>query len=263
VRELTAAAGRVASGDLEQRVPVRSRDELGLLTARFNQMSADLGRAVAPRRQMTADIAHDPRTPLTVIAGYLEALRDQVPTPTPERFATLHAETRLLLRLVEDLHTLSLADAGELSLQRQPIAPRQLLGRVADTYRHAAAQQGVALAVEAAPTLPEVEGDPEHLARVLGNLVSNAPRHTPAGGQIALHALPAEAGVRIPVADTGAGIARSTCRASSSASTGATPPAPWRTAAPAWAWPSSARWSRPTAAPSPSPAPPAGAPPSP
>ena len=207
VHELTAAAGRIAGGDLAQWVPVRSRDELGVLAAQFNQMSKDLARATALRRQMTADIAHDLRTPLTVIAGYLEALRDRVLTPTPERFATLYAETQLLLRLVEDLHTLSLADAGELPLQRQPIAPRQLLARVADTYRHAAEQQGVELTAQAEPTLPELSVDPEHLARVLGNLVSNALRHTPPGGQVTLAARAAPAGVQLIVADTGTGIA--------------------------------------------------------
>ena len=207
VRDLTAAAERIAAGDLEQRAPVRSRDELGRLTAQFNQMSANLAHATALRRQMTADIAHDLRTPLTVIAGYLEALRDRVLQPTPERFATLYDETQLLLRLVEELHTLSLADAGELPLHRQPVAPRALLERAVETYRHAAEQQGVALIVEAEPGLPAACVDPEHLARVLGNLVSNALRHTPRGGRITLAARPAPAGVALVVADTGAGIA--------------------------------------------------------
>jgi signal transduction histidine kinase len=206
VRELTAAAERIAAGDLEQRVPVRSRDELGLLADQFNQMSKDLARATALRRQMTADIAHDLRTPLTVIIGYLEALRDQVLPPTPERFATLYAETQLLLRLVEDLHTLSLADAGELPLQRQLIAPSRLLERVAATYRHTAEQQGVELVVEAEATVPEASVDPERMARALGNLVSNALRHTPAGGRVTLAARAAPSGVELIVADSGAGI---------------------------------------------------------
>jgi signal transduction histidine kinase len=206
-RELTAAAGRIAAGDLSVRVPVRSRDELGLLAAQFNRMGEDLARANALRRQMTADIAHDLRTPLTVIAGYLEALRDRVLPPTPERFGTMHAETQLLLRLVEDLHTLSLADAGELPLHRQPLAPRGLLDRVAETYRHAAQERGIALVVEADPAVPELSGDPEYLARVLGNLVSNALRHTPVGGKVTLAARPAPGGVRLTVADTGSGIA--------------------------------------------------------
>ena len=188
VRELTGAAEKIAAGDIEQRVPVRSRDELGLLAAQFNRMSADLARATRLRRQMTADVAHDLRTPLTVIAGYLEALRDQVLKPTPERFATMYDETQLLLHLVDDLHTLSLADAGELRLERQPIAPCQLLERVAAIYRHVAEQQRVALAIQADQGLPEICVDVEQITRALSNLVSNALRYTSSGGTITLSA---------------------------------------------------------------------------
>jgi signal transduction histidine kinase len=188
VRELTAAAERIAGGDLAQQVPVRSRDELGALAGQFNHMSADLARATRLRQQMTADVAHDLRTPLTVIAGYLEALRDQVLKPTPERFAMMHDETQLLLHLADDLHTLSLADTGELPLDRRPIAPRQLLERVAQIYQHAAEQAGVALLLDVADALPDVCVDVEQIARALSNLVSNALRYTPAGGTITLRA---------------------------------------------------------------------------
>jgi signal transduction histidine kinase len=225
VRELTAAAERIAGGDLSQQVPVRSRDELGALAGQFNHMSADLARATRLRQQMTADVAHDLRTPLTVIAGYLEALRDQVLKPTPERFAMMHDETQLLLRLADDLHTLSLADAGELPLDHRPIAPRQLLERVAQTYRHAADQSGVALQLDVGVALPEVCVDVEQLTRALSNLVSNALRYTPIGGTITLRArtevrglrtetpehqtsiLSPQSSVLITVEDTGAGIA--------------------------------------------------------
>lgn len=207
VRELTAAAGHIASGDLDQRVPVRSRDELGLLAVQFNQMVADLARANALRRQMTADIAHDLRTPLTVIAGYLEALRDETLKPTSERFATLYGEIQLLLRLVEDLHTLSLADAGELALQAQSIEARPLLEQVVDRYRHLADQQGVELVVTTSEPLPTLRGDPEHLARVLGNLVGNALRHTPRGGRVLLDGHAVSSGIQLSVVDTGTGIA--------------------------------------------------------
>src|SRR5262245_55700800 len=189
VRELTAATQKIAAGDLEQQVPVRSRDELGALAVQFNHMSADLARATQLHRQMTADIAHDLRTPLTVIAGYLEALRDQVLKPTPERFATMYEETQLLLHLVEDLHTLSLADAGRLPLERRPVAPRQLLERVADAYRDAAEHNGVALCVLSDDALPEVCVDVGQMTRVLSNLVSNSLRYTPSGGTITLSAM--------------------------------------------------------------------------
>jgi signal transduction histidine kinase len=137
---------------------------------------------------MTADVAHDLRTPLTVIAGYLEALRDRVLQPTPERLNAMYDETRFLLHLVDDLHTITLADANELALERRPLDPRPLLERVASVYHDAAAQQGVALRIEAPATLPPIDGDGEQLARALSNLVNNALRYTGAGGSITLRA---------------------------------------------------------------------------
>ena len=207
VRDLTNAARQIASGELGQQVPVRSRDELGLLASQFNAMSADLARATELRQRMTADIAHDLRTPLTVIAGYLEALRDEGLRPTPARFTAMYDETQVLLRLVEDLHTLSLADAGELVLRRQRVDPAQLLARVAQTYGDVAARAGVELHVEVASGLPLLDVDAEQLTRALGNLVSNALRYTPPGGQVTLRAERAPGGVALVVADTGIGIA--------------------------------------------------------
>lgn len=206
VRELTAALHAMAGGEAQQAVPVRSRDELGQLSLAFNQMNADLAYANQQRRQMTADIAHDLRTPVTVIAGYLEALRDGVLPPTPERFAILYEEAQHLHGLIEDLRTLSLADAGELTLHRQSTAPQALLQRIADTYRHQAEQVDVALVVQAAPDLPEVAVDPTRMVQVLGNLVSNAIRFTPTGGTITLGARHAGADLLLTVADTGQGI---------------------------------------------------------
>lgn len=206
LRELTTATHQLASGGLGHQVPVRSRDELGELATQFNHMSADLAHANQLRRQMTADIAHDLRTPLTVISGYLESLRDQVLKPTPERFATLYDETQILQRLVDDLHTLSLADAGELRLQRRPTAPEQVLARVAETFSHAAEQAGVRLEAQAEPGLPAVNVDYERLSRAIGNLVSNALRYTPAGGHIYLGAVGRPGSVVLSVADTGSGI---------------------------------------------------------
>lgn len=207
LRELTAAISAMAAGNLEQRVSVRSRDELGDLAAAFNQMSADLAHSNDLRRQMTADIAHDLRSPLTVIAGYLEALRDGVLTPTPARFEAMHAESQHLLRLVEDLRTLSLADAGELTLNRQAVSPLALLERLGTAYQHQAAQRGVALKVEAVGDLPDLNVDAERMVQVLGNLISNALRYTPAGGEIVLGATSEDLTPRLTVRDTGAGIA--------------------------------------------------------
>ena len=210
LRELTAATRAMASGNLGQQVTVRSEDELGELAASFNQMSGDLARAREARRQMTADIAHELRTPLTVISGYLESLRDGVLKPDAAQFDVMYDEAQHLQRLVEDLRTLSLADAGELTLNLRPVAPQALLERSAVAYRHQAQQQNVALHVEAAPALPEVNVDPERMAQVLDNLVSNALRYTPDGGQITLSAKHQAGFVLLTVQDTGAGIAPDT-----------------------------------------------------
>jgi signal transduction histidine kinase len=198
----------MASGELAQRVPVRSQDELGELATSFNQMSADLARANELRQQMTADIAHDLRTPITVISGYMESLRDGVLEPSPDRFEVIYNEAQQLKRLVEDLRTLSLADAGELVLQKARLSPKVLLDRVVAAYGHRAQQQEVVLRMASGPDVPEVPVDAERMAQVLGNLVTNALRHTPAGGQITLsahHQAPAS-DVELVVQDTGAGI---------------------------------------------------------
>jgi signal transduction histidine kinase len=206
LRELTAAIRSMARGELGQEVPVRSQDELGALTAAFNQMSADLARANEARRQMTADIAHDLRTPLTVLSGYIESLRDGVLQPSRARYDTLYAEAQHLQRLVDDLRTLSLADAGELDLNRQTMPPEDLLERLRATYAHQAGQAGIALEVQTEADLPEIDLDPDRMIQVLGNLISNALRYTPQGGRIALIAQAQNGNVRLMVRDTGQGI---------------------------------------------------------
>jgi signal transduction histidine kinase len=206
LREMTIATRALAKGELEQTVPVHSQDELGELATAFNRMSADLARANELRRQMTADIAHDLRTPLTVIAGYIESLRDGVLSPSPARLDAMYNEAQHLQRLVEDLRVLSLADAGELPLNRQPVSPHCLIERLAASFSHHAAQQNITLTVEAAPELPEINADQERMVQVLSNLVSNALRHTPDGGTITLSAQHQAGTVVLGVQDNGEGI---------------------------------------------------------
>ena len=206
LRELTEATERIASGHLEQQVPVRSRDEIGMLATQFNRMSADLARSHQLRHQMTADIAHDLRTPLTVLSGYMEAMRDDVLKPTPARFSTMYDETQLLLHLVEDLHTLSLADAGELPSNRRSLDPRSLVERVAATYHHIGEQQGVTINAVSPESMPQINVDAEQMARVLNNLVSNALRYTPAGGSVTVSTQTVGDRVELRVSDTGSGI---------------------------------------------------------
>jgi two-component system sensor histidine kinase BaeS len=207
IRELTLATRALAKGELGQQVSVRTRDELGELAASFNQMSADLARASELRRQMMADIAHELRTPLSLILGYTESLSDGKLPPSQETFDIMHDEAQHLSRLVDDLRTLSLADAGELPLTRQPLDVRALLERVMAAHLPEAQRRGVSIRVETAPTLPAVEADPGRMAQVLENLVSNALGYTSEGGQISLSA-EADGGMLVlRVRDNGAGIA--------------------------------------------------------
>lgn len=207
IHELKEATEAIAQGNLGRQVNIHSKDELGDLAMSFNKMSADLEKATQSRRQMTADVAHDLRTPLSVLAGYTEALTDGKLPGNPEIYGVLHQETQYLRRLVDDLRVLSLADSGELSLNIQLIRPQTLLEQAATRHAVAAAQNGVALRVELAPDLPQVEVDPERMAQVFDNLIGNALRHTPSGGEIILAAGLAEGRVQLRVQDNGSGIA--------------------------------------------------------
>jgi len=206
LRELTAATRAVARGVLGAQVTSRSRDEVGQLVEAFNRMSHELAEANELRRRMTADIAHDLRTPLTVLSGYLEALRDGDLPPSRERFEMMYVEARHLGRLVEDLRTLSLADAGELPLHRERIRSADLLERVADAFARRADEVGVTLTVDAGPSAPDIQGDADRLAQVLGNLIGNALRYTSRGGRIVLVADRRGDSAVLEVRDTGRGI---------------------------------------------------------
>jgi len=206
VRELTRAARAVSRGDLQQQIKVRGDDELGDLARAFNQMSADLVRSQAQRRQMTADISHELRTPLSLILGHTEALADGVLEPTQESFDVLYDEARHLTRLVDDLHTLSLSEAGELSLECEPTAPEDLVQSAVAAHTASAEAKGIRLQAEVALPLPEVDVDPDRIMQVLNNLLSNAQRYTPAGGQIVVSARQAGSAVQFRVQDTGPGL---------------------------------------------------------
>ncbi len=205
VRELTAATRVLADGDLGHQVPVRTKDEIGELARSFNQMSADLAHANQLRRQMTADIAHDLRTPLSVILGYSEALADGKLSGAPETYEAMYIQAQQLNRLIEDLRTLSLADAGQISLMRRPVEPRGLLEHTALAYLPAAEGRDVSLSVEG-ETVPPVSVDPDRLLQVLGNLVGNALRHTPNGGRVVLSAARSNDDLLLRVQDSGPGI---------------------------------------------------------
>ncbi|MEO6063728.1 MAG: HAMP domain-containing sensor histidine kinase [Thermoflexales bacterium] len=207
LRDMTVAIRAMAGGNLKQAVKVSSTDELGELAAAFNHMSADMDRLTQSRRQMTADIAHDLRTPLTVIGGYIESMRDGVLKPTQERLGIVAGEVQHLQRLVNDLGTLAQAEGGEMRLNREALAPASVLRTMARTYQPLAEKQGITVIVDAAPSLPRINADPDRLTQVFGNLVTNALRHTPNGGTITFGAQTAGHTVALTVSDTGEGIA--------------------------------------------------------
>ena len=206
LRQLTAAAQNMAGGDLEQQVDVRSKDEIGQLAAAFNQMSLEIARVNRLRRQMTADIAHDLRTPLTVISGYIESMRDGVLKPTPERLAMIYGEIERLDALVNDLRLLSQVEAGELPIHPQSLAPETLLHRAAAPFQHRAEQQMITIRVEAQENLPVLNLDEARMMQVLSNLIANALQFTPTDGEITLRALKEGGEVSLLVSDTGLGI---------------------------------------------------------
>lgn len=207
--DLVTAADGVARGDLGVRVAVRGRGEIARLAEAFNHMTGELQRADQQRRNLTADVAHELRTPLHVIQGNLEGILDGVYVPTPDHINATLSETRALARLVDDLQTLSLAEAGRLPLAHEPVDVAELLADVATSFSGQAEAAGIGLAAQVNDAAGlVVVGDWGRLDQVLSNLVANALRHTGSGGAIALSATAgAPSEVRITVADSGEGIA--------------------------------------------------------
>ena len=206
IRELTRATHAVSEGELSQQVPVRSKDELGELAQAFNKMSAELSRSINARKQMTADIAHELRTPLSLILGHAEAVHDGVLPPSNENFEIIREEAARLEHLINDLRMLSLADAGELSMQVETVEPQRLFHEVAALYQYQAQKRNISLETDIAPQLPLIEVDPGRMTQVLTNILDNALRHTPEGGRILLTAQEAESMVEFSVQDSGLGL---------------------------------------------------------
>ena len=206
--DIMSAADAVAEGDLSVRVPVRGSGEFNRLAESFNRMTEELARADQQRRNLTADVAHELRTPLHIIQGNLEGILDGVYQPTAEHISATLDETRQLTRLVDDLRTLSLAEAGQLPLMLEAVDVAELLADVGTSFSGQAEAAGIDLRVQVdgAPPSLTITADFGRLNQVLSNLTANALRHTPAGGTITLRTTPTPDGVRIIVSDTGEGI---------------------------------------------------------
>lgn len=207
IRELTKATHNMANGELGQHVPIRSRDEIGELAQSFNKMSSDLAHSFNLRKQMTADIAHELRTPLTLILGHAEGVKDGVLEPSRENFEIIREEAERLDHLVRDLRTLSLADAGELSVDFQPVDANALMIDVHAHYLTLFNQKRIALDLNLDTAILQADIDPERFSQVLNNILDNALHHTPEGGRVELKTQLTEDRIQLSVKDSGEGVA--------------------------------------------------------
>ena len=208
LREMAAAAKAMARGDYTRRVRATSRDEVGDLARAFNTMAADLADVDAMRRDLIANVSHELRTPISALRAVLENLVDGVSRPDPETLASMLRQTERLGRLVTQLLDLSRLESGAMPLQVTEFAARPFLDRVCDDARYARSQvsgNDAAVRVEAADGVV-VAGDMERVHQVVTNLVDNALRHSPDGGEVVVHARDDGANVVIEVADRGPGI---------------------------------------------------------
>ncbi len=203
---LAVASNKIAAGDLKARAVVRGEDEIAQVGRAFNAMADNLARSETARRNMLADVAHELRNPIGVIQSHLEAMLDGVFSTTPDQIASLHDETMLLARLVDDLRDLALADAGQLSLTRQKTDLRALANKTVEAFRVQAAENQIALTSDLATSLPSLNLDAQRIEQVLRNLIGNALRYTPAGGRVTVRLLKEEKAARAEVSDTGPGI---------------------------------------------------------
>lgn len=207
VRALAAAARQVAAGRYDVHLPAAALGpEFDTLTGSFAAMADRLAAVETTRRRLLADLAHEMRTPIATLDGYLTGFEDGVATLDADTAAMLRAQTRRLARLAEDITAVSKAEEHQLDLHPVPTPPAALVAAAAAAAADRAAQAGVTLHTAIAPGLPAVTVDPDRIGQVLSNLIDNALRHTPHGGQVTLSAAAAHGAVILQVADTGTGI---------------------------------------------------------
>ena len=205
LREIGGAARRIAEGDYQARIPRRGPEEIVSLSDSFNQMAAALEEQERMRREFIANAAHELRTPLTNLQGYLEALRDGVIAPERATFESLWDEAERLVRLSRSLDTLAAGDAGTAAATVDDLDLALTIRAAVDLVRPAVRSAGLELSVDLPETLP-ARGDPDQLAQVVGNLLQNAVRYTPVGGQVSIRAEQRPNEVLVSVANSGEGI---------------------------------------------------------
>ena len=207
VQSLGAAALRLGRGDLTQRAPASGSAEIKQLAASFNAMAANLEEAERYRRDLAADVAHELRTPVSNIQGYLEAIKDGLLEPSGDTIDVIYSQVTHLSRLVEDLRLLAQVESGALRLDRLPSPVPDLLQRCLDAARPRAEASGIQLSLATNPATPLVEMDSTRIAQVVDNLLDNAITHTPESGSVSIAAAPTGDGrVEVSVSDTGNGI---------------------------------------------------------
>ena len=208
MRRMLASMGRVSSGRLGERVPVRADDELGALARGFNAMAGTLEEGERRRREFVSDVSHELHTPIFTLQGYMEGLTDGVVEPTEETWGAMYSQTERMRRLVDDLWQLSRAETGQLLLDVRAVPPVEAAKLTTRAMMPLYAAKGVELSSAVPQTVPRVLADADRLAQVLTNLLSNALRHTPAGGRVEVRAKARGGDVLFEVGDTGAGIAQ-------------------------------------------------------
>lgn len=209
LQRMSAAAGRIAHGDLRQRVPEDGPSEVRALAAAFNEMAARVAASQHAQRDFIANVSHDLRTPLTSIQGFSQAIAEGVtsdPVAAQHAAQIIHDEAARLHRMVESLLDIARIESGQLAMQRRPVAVEDVLRAVVESLSVRAEDAGIRLTLEAPPRLPRVSGDGDRLAQVFTNLLDNAIRHTPGGGEVAVRAMAAPGTLIVMVHDTGEGI---------------------------------------------------------
>ncbi len=203
---LTVAARRLAGRELGYRAAVSTGDEIGELAASFNDMAESLERNERLRRNLVADTAHELRTPLSILRGNLESMQEGVIRVSPETIISMHDEVLRINRLVNELQEISLADAGELRLNRRQIRVEELVEKVAMLSASEARQKEIIFSADIPADLPDVDVDPDRIVQVLLNILANALRCTRPGGRITLSAVPGVDEIVFSVKDTGEGM---------------------------------------------------------
>jgi signal transduction histidine kinase len=205
VGDLLGAAERLGRGDYDVHVTPAGPRELRLLADTINDVAVRLGASEEQRRRFLADVTHELRTPLAVLQSGIEAQIDGIHERDDRHLASLLEETQVLGRLVDDLHTLALADAGRLALHYERTHPSALVADAVEGHATLAARKGVRVVWSVADDVPEIDVDPSRIRQVLANLLSNAVRHTPEGGEVAVDVAVVGEEVRFVVADSGPG----------------------------------------------------------